>query len=116
LTTANHKEGFFKTRIDAMDDETRKAFKEALEQAQKQARGEVTLLPAYLALAKCWEWINVKAATTGSAGILQTILESLANEGKVNLSDIRALDGERRMWVASMMMAICFNSSGHPSY
>lgn len=89
-----------------MNDETRKAFKEALEQAEKQARGEVTLLPAYIALAKCWEWINVKAATTGSAKILQSILESLANEGKANLSDIRALDGERRIWVASMIMGI----------
>jgi hypothetical protein len=89
-----------------MDDETRKAFQEALEQADKQARGEVTLLPAYIALAKCWEWINVKAATTGSAKILETILESLANEGKANLSDIRALDGERRRWVASMIMGI----------
>lgn len=87
-------------------DEALKAFRKALEEAEQHAQGKATLLPPLLALAKCWEWLNVKAATTHSAAALETILVSLANEGEANLSYIRGLDGERRVWVASLIIGI----------
>jgi hypothetical protein len=66
-------------------------FREALEQADKQARGKVVLLPAYIALAKCWEWINVKAATTGSAtwmGGLTAKIYNLYNSCILSMSQL----------------------------
>jgi hypothetical protein len=50
--------------------------------------------------------VSVKGATTHSVATLEAILVSLANEGEVNLSDIRELDGERRVWLASLIVGI----------
>jgi hypothetical protein len=78
-------------------------FREALELNGRLEQGEAELLPPNVALAKCWEWINQKAATTGSAKTLRAALLSLANQSDVDLSSLRSLDPERRLWLASII-------------
>jgi ligand-binding sensor domain-containing protein len=80
--------------------------KEAYALNEKLERGEVGLLSPQLALANCKVWINTKAATTGSARTLRDVLLSLANQRSVNLSALRSLDPERRIWVASVVVGL----------
>jgi hypothetical protein len=89
-------------------DQALQQFRETLESNARLERGKAELLPPTLALAKCWEWIHGKGATTGSARTLQGVLLSLANEGSAELSALRALDGERRIWVASLIAGLTF--------
>jgi hypothetical protein len=91
-----------------VDDAARQQFREALEFHGRLEKGEVDLLPPNVALAKCWEWINQKKATTGSARTLRDVLLSLANQQDVNLSALRSLDPERRIWLASVMVGLTF--------
>jgi hypothetical protein len=90
-----------------MDDRERilKSFREALEREQQIAQGKATLLAPHIALAKCWHWIHNRGAT-GSAETLQAVLLNLASEGAKALPNIRALDGDRRIWVASLIIGI----------
>ena len=63
-----------------------------------------TPLPYIEALEHCREWILEKGATTRSAEVLEALLLSLADEGQVNLSDVRVLDTERRLWLISVLL------------
>jgi hypothetical protein len=90
------------------NDNALQQFREALELNQQLEQGNAELLPPKVALAKCWEWINQKAATTGSAKTLREVLLSLANESDVDLSALRSLDPERRLWLASVIIGLTF--------
>jgi ligand-binding sensor domain-containing protein len=89
-------------------DKATQQLKEAYALNEKLEKGEVSLLPPKLALANCKAWINERAATTGSARTLQGVLLSLANQRNVNLSALRALDPERRLWLASVVVGLSF--------
>lgn len=93
-----------------MDDKDKslQQFREALELNGRLERGEAELLPPNVALVKCWEWITQKAATTGSAKTLWAVLLSLTNQSDVDLSSLRSLDPERRLWLASIIMGLTF--------
>jgi hypothetical protein len=90
------------------EDNARQQFREALELNKQLEKGDADLLPPKIALAKCWEWINQKAATTGSAKTLRSFLLSLADQGTADLSYLRALDPERRLWLASIIVGLTF--------
>jgi hypothetical protein len=90
------------------EDHARQQFGEALELNKQLEKGEADLLPQKVALAKCWEWINQKAATTGSAKTLRSGLRSISDQGSAELSYLRALDPERRLWLASITVGLTF--------
>jgi hypothetical protein len=89
-------------------DKATQQLKEAYALNEKLEKGEVSLLPPKLALANCKAWINERAPTTGSARTLQGVLLSLANQRDVNLSALRSLDPERRLWVAGVVVGLSF--------
>jgi hypothetical protein len=82
--------------------------REAYALNEKLEKGEVGLLPPKLALARCKAWINERAATTGSARTLRSVLLSLADQGDAELSSLRGLDAERRIWVSSLIAGLTF--------
>ena len=49
-------------------------------------------------------WITGKGATTRSARALTSLLLSLANEGDANLSEVRILDTDRRLWLVNILL------------
>ena len=75
-------------------------------EADRRRVAAVTPLPYTDALEHCRAWILEKGATTRSAGVLESLLLSLANEGRMDLSDVRVLDTERRLWLVSLLLHI----------
>ena len=75
-------------------------------EADRQRVAAVTPLPYTEALEHCRAWILEKGATTRSAGVLASLLLSLADDGQAELADIRVLDTERRLWLVSLLLHI----------
>ena len=73
-------------------------------EADRQRVAAVTPVPYTEALEHCRDWILEKGATTRSAGVLKALLLSFADEGQADLADIRMLDTERRLWLASLLL------------
>lgn len=64
----------------------------------------VTPMPYTEALEHCRAWILGKGRATRSAEVLESLLLSLANEGQVDLSEVRALDTEQRLWLLTLLL------------
>lgn len=64
----------------------------------------VTPLPYTEALEHCREWILGKGRATRSAEVLESLLLSLADGGQADLSEVRALDTERRLWLVTLLL------------
>jgi hypothetical protein len=65
------------------------------------------------ALTLCQQWIHVEGRGTEAATLLRDVLVSLADVGDINLSDLRQLADEQRLWVASLIHGLPFVRDAH---